>query len=313
MFSLVIPIYHNQETLGDLLDVLKRLQARLPEPLQVVFVVDGSPDESDVFLAQALPQCPFPSLLISHSRNFGSFNAIRTGLAAATGPLFATLSADLQEPPELVEAMCHSLLRGDDVVVAVRKSRSDGLLAGLFSALFWWIYRRGVQPEMPPGGVDMFACSLKVRDALLELKESQSTLVGLLLWLGFRRSTIPYTRLPRRKGQSAWSFFRRWKYMMDSLFAFSDVPIKLMILLGFAGLLIAGILGVIVLVAKCEGRIPVPGYAGTVLTLLFFGGLNSLGLGIVGSYVWRVFENTKGRPSACVREMRSFSGRPLFP
>lgn len=309
MFSLVIPVYRNRETLEDVLQVLKGFHARLPEPLEAVFVVDGSPDDSENFLAQSLPQCSFPSLLVSHSRNFGSFNAIRTGLAAGTGPYFATLSADLQEPSELVESMCQSLRNGDDVVIAVRQSRSDGALAGLFSALFWWIYRRGVQPEMPPGGVDMFACSLKVRDALLGLKESQSTLVGLLLWLGYRRSTISYARLPRRNGHSAWTFFRRWRYMTDSLFAFSDVPITLMILLGLGGLLMAGFLGTIVLVARWEGRIPVPGYAGTVLTLLFFGGLNSLGLGIVGSYVWRVFENTKGRPFACVSGTRSFSGR----
>lgn len=296
-----------------LLIALTGLQAHLSEPLQTVFVVDGSPDDSENFLAKALPLCSFPSLLISHSRNFGSFNAIRTGLAAGTGPFFATLSADLQEPSELVISMCQALQKGDDVVIGVRQRRSDGVLTGFFSSLFWWIYRRGVQPEMPPGGVDMFACSLKVRDALLSLKESQSTLVGLLLWLGYRRSTIPYTRLPRRMGQSAWTFFRRWRYMTDSLFAFSDVPITFMLFLGVAGLLIAGILGTVVLVARWEGRIPVPGYAGTVLTLLFFGGLNSLGLGIVGSYVWRVFENTKGRPAACVNETRSFGGRSPSP
>jgi len=175
------------------------------------------------------------------------------------------------------------------------------------ATLFWWLYRRFVQPEVPPGGIDVFACNRAFRDHLLEMRETNTSLVGQIVWLGFRRKLIPYRRLPRRHGTSAWSFSRKLKYLLDSLFAFSDFPIRALTWAGAAGLAISIVLALIVLVAKITGAIDVPGYAATVLTIIFFAALNSFGLGIIGSYTWRAYENTKGRPQAAVLRAKSYA------
>lgn len=307
MFSVVIPVYLNEQGIPALLEALTELNRGMKGELEAVLVVDGSPDRSFELLSDALPTAPFRSQLLLLSRNFGSFAAIRAGLAHARGELFAVLAADLQEPPELVSAFRERLLAGDcDIVVGTRAARHDGIGQRSFSAIFWGLYRGLVQAQMPRGGVDVFACNRDARDALLALRESNTTLVGLLVWMGFRRAEISYVRRRREHGRSAWSFSRRLRYFADSVFAFSDLPIRLLTIAGAAGIVLSVALGGVVLVAKLWGKIPVPGYTVTVLTVVFFGGLNSLGLGLVGEYVWRTFENSKERPTFLVARRRTF-------
>ena len=313
MFSAIIPVYKNERSLPELVAGLGDVGAEIArctgQPFEVVFVVDGSPDRSFQVLTELLALAPFRSQLLLHSRNFGSFSAIRTGLAAASGSTFGVIAADLQEPTELLLQFC-SALRGDtcDVVIGCREKRSDPFISRLASSVFWRLYKRFVIPDIPKGGVDVFGCNARFRDELLRLEESNTSLVGLIFWLGFRRREISYGRRERKHGKSAWSFSRKLNYLFDSVFSFTDLPIKLLLLFGFAGLIISTILGLMVVAAKAVGEIPVPGYAATALTVLFFGGLNALGLGIVGTYAWRGFENTKGRPLGIVRLHRTFGG-----
>lgn len=314
-FSIIIPVYGNAGTLPKLLDRLKGMaEALAPEQLEVVFTVDGSPDESWIILQQSLPNMPFATQLIAHSRNFGSFAAIRTGLAAATGRYFAVMAADLQEPPELVLTFFATLRReACDVVLGVRSARNDGLLSNLAARLFWGTYRRFVQPAMPAGGVDMFGCNEKVRSAILSLTEANSTLVGLLVWAGFRREIATYDRLPRPDGRSGWSFARKLRYMEDSFYAFSDLPMRLLIWGGGFGILMTAMLSAIIILARVFGEITVPGYAPTVLLIMFFGALNLFCLGLIGGYVWRAFENSKNRPHALVLMHERHSGTEIAP
>ena len=310
MLSLIVPVYRNEESISDLLVALEQLSSRLGGAFEVVFVVDGSPDRSLELLQKTLPGVGFRSQILSLSRNFGSFAAIRAGLAAGSGDLFAVMAADLQEPPDLVLSFQEALQSGRyDVAVGCRDSRSDPLRDRLFSTTFWGLYRTLVQREVPRGGVDVFGCTRRFRDEILRLKESNSTLVGLIFWLGFRRAEILYRRRPRQHGRSAWSFRRKFRYLLDSSFAFSDLPIRLLSLVGLMGILLSLAFSAVVLVGRVTGRIEVPGYAATVLTVMFFGGLNSLGIGILGEYLWRTFENTKGRPDYVVFAHAEFSGR----
>jgi hypothetical protein len=211
------------------------------------------------------------------------------------------MAADLQEPPSLVVEMFSCLVKKDhDVVIGTRAGRSDPLFSRIFSYLFWGAYRRLIQPEMPVGGVDIFACNAQFRDQLVALSESNSSLVGLVFWIGFRRAHVPYIRARRAKGRSAWTFAKKVRYLTNSVFAFSDLPIQALLTLGIVGLAVAGLLMLVVLMARTTGVISVPGYSATVLLILFFAALNSFGLGVIGSYVWRAFENTKMRPSSIV-------------
>jgi glycosyltransferase involved in cell wall biosynthesis len=306
MYSIVIPVYKNEASVPDLLLTLDGISKRLNSALEVVFVVDGSPDESFQRLAAQLPNVPFKSKLIALSRNFGSFSAIRVGLQKATGPYFAVMAADLQEPADLIVAFFDELAKDEaDVVVGTRVSRDDPFLSRLGSQLFWFFYRRFVQPELPRGGIDIFGCNAAFQRELLKLEESHSSLVGLVVWLGFRRKAIPYKRRRREHGRSAWTLTKRMRYLADSSFSFSDLPIKVLLWLGSAGLLISVVFSMILLWSRLTGRIQVPGYSPIVLTIIFFGSINLVCLGIVGAYVWRVYENTKKRPGAVVlREMQ---------
>ncbi len=312
MYSLVIPVYRNEESLPELVSQLSVLNHALDRRLETVFVVDGSPDNSYGYLREALPRTDLRAKLILLSRNYGSFAAIRAGLTEASGPYFAVLAADLQEPPELAREFFAALENDEaDVVIGTRIGREDPALARWAAALFWGVYRRLIQREVPPGGVDLFGCNQTFRDQLIRLEELNTSLVGLLFWLGFRRKSIPYIRRARPYGRSAWTLRRKLRYLSDSVFAFSDLPIRLLSLSGAAGLLVSLLLGIVVLTARLTGAIQLPGYTPTVLMILFFGALNTLGLGIIGAYTWRAFENTKRRPGYVVlRSETIVSGKP---
>lgn len=305
--SLIIPVYRNAENISALMDRCADLHQIVPGGIEVICVVDGSPDHSHSLLAGTLSKQIFSSKLLLLSRNFGSFAAIRAGLAAAQGKFFAVMAADLQEPAELVESF-FSCLRNEpfDLAVGTRQSRLDGLGERVSASVFWWVYRRFVQPGLPKGGIDVFACNEIFRDHLLCLTEANSSLVGQLIWLGFRCKQIPYHRKARTNGKSAWTFRNKLGYLMDSVFSFSDLPIRVFIGIGLAGLVAAVLLGLLVIVAKLEGGIVVPGYTATLLTILFFSSLNMFGLGVIGSYMWRAYENTKARPLAVVMRTEEF-------
>lgn len=299
--SVVIPVYKNEESIPRLLAALAGMNDSLQGRLEVVFVVDGSPDQSYKLLRDALPTLGYQAQLLAHSRNFGSFQAIRTGLAAARGEYYGVMAADLQEPPELLLAFFASLSADEcDVAIGTRNRRADPLASRMASRIFWGIFRRLVVPDMPEGGVDVFGCNRAFRDQLLKLEESRSSLIVLIFWLGFRRKLQGYDRQVRQEGKSAWTLSKKIDYMMDSVFSFTDLPIRLLIRAGLAGSLLSVAMGTMVLVARLTGNIDVPGYATTVTSVLLLGGLNLLGLGLVGTYAWRGYENSKGRPLAVV-------------
>ena len=311
--SLVIPVYRNEENLPDLLRELEGIAASLDEGLEVVFVVDGSPDASYErlragFSAQAPP---YDVVLVRHARNFGSFAAIRRGMSAASGERIAVMAADCQEPPSLVVEFFQTLANEPiDVVLGARASRDDPFFSRLASRLYWGIYCRLIQAEMPRGGVDVFACRQEVSRVLVELSEANSSLVGQLCWVGYRRKLVTYSRRARQQGTSAWTLARKLRYMLDSAFGFSDLPINLLLVAGSLGLL--GSLGIslLVFVSWLFELIEVKGYVPLMLTVSASTSLNVLSLGILGSYLWRTFENTKHRPLSLELSRESFAAAP---
>lgn len=296
-YSLIIPVYKNEETLVALLVAIEKIAASLTEPFEAIFVVDGSPDRSLTILQEQLTQQRFRSQLIALSRNFGSFSAIRVGLSAARGKYMAFMAADLQEPPELIKEMFSALSTEPiDLVFGQRVARDDPSQDQAMSTLFWWFYRRLVQKDVPPGGLDIFGCNSNVRDALLRMNEANTSLVGQLLWVGFRRKFIPYERMKRLAGKSAWSFRRKFRYMLDSIFAFTDLPLSLMLGLGIFGVFASVVVAMIVFIGWAVGAITVTGYTPIMLFMAFSNSLTLLGIGILGAYLWRTYENTKQRP-----------------
>jgi len=309
-FSLVIPLYRSEPNLPRLFEELRRLTTRVHMDFEVVFVIDGSPDRCAAILAEAVPNLPFDSQVVDLSRNFGAFAAISAGLRHAQGDYLAVLAADLQEPPELALRFLEILSSGKaDVVFGTRAARADPVLSSLAASLFWSIYRRFVNPEIPRGGVDVFGCTRKVRDQLCQMREVETNLIALLFWVGFRRSFVSYHRLPRSEGISAWTFAKKLRYSMNSIFGFTDLPIRLLLAVGAVGAISALVLTLIVLIAWLMGTIKVLGYTPLMLSIVFFGGLTTLGLGIVGQYLWLCLQNARGRPAFIVNSIQSFRTR----
>lgn len=302
--SVVIPIYGNRETIEPLIEAVERIGEHAEGGLEAIFVVDGSPDDSRDLLVRALRSRDLQARVVEHSRNFGSFAAIRTGMSLAHGDFIAVMAADLQEPPELVVEFLDSLHGGGvDVVAGKRASRDDR--GDAFSRLYWALYRRFVMDEIPAGGADVFACTADVRDVICSLEHVHTSLIGQLFWVGFRRRLVPYHRR-KSMGGSGWTVGRKLRYLSDSVFAFTDLPVRMMWLVGLLGMAVGLALAVAVLVARATGSVSVPGYTATILVIVFFGSFNMVGLGIIGSYVWRAYDTVKGRPGAIVRDVLEF-------
>jgi glycosyltransferase involved in cell wall biosynthesis len=307
MLSLVIPVYKNEDNLPRLFQELEAFAARLGSDLEFVFVVDGSPDACGRILGERLRAWPIRAQLVELSRNFGSFAAITAGLQQARGEYLAVISADLQEPLELVLDFHRLLSSGEtDITLGYRTSRADPWGSHLFSDGFWSLYRRFVVRDMPKGGVDVFGCTREVRDRLLDMKEVQTNLIALLFWLGFRRTFVPYERRARLEGRSAWTFGRKLRYALDSVFAFTDLPIRALLVLGAGGTTFAVLAGVTVFAAWALGHVPVLGYTPLMLVITFFGGLTALGLGIIGQYLWLTLQNARGRPGFVITSVVRF-------
>lgn len=306
-FAVIVPIYNNAGSIEELVTTIAGFSEDRGEPVAGIFVVDGSPDNSLSLLTKHLSTSMFPYVIVEHARNFGSFAAIRSGFAEANAEYLAVMAADLQEPPELVSKMFDALETGTaDVVVGRREDRSDPYFTRLMATLFWGLYRRLVQRQLPKGGVDIFGCTAQVAQQLLVLGESNSSLVGQLYWVGFKRAEIAYRRLPRSGGgKSGWTFKKKLRYMSNSIFAFTDLPIRLLLGIGTIGTIGTTAVGMMLIVMRVAGVIDLAGYTPIMLAVLFTGALNLLGLGIVGSYVWRGYENTKGRPLAVVRSVKT--------
>jgi glycosyltransferase involved in cell wall biosynthesis len=307
MLSLVIPVYMNEASIPALLSAVEGIAAAVEDGLEATFVVDGSPDGSYTALRDSLPSRAYRSRLVRLSRNFGAFAAIRAGLEVGRGDRYAVMAADLQEPPELVLRM-DEVLRGGgaDVVLGRREGREDPIGTRIPATTFWAFYRRLVLRDVPAGGVDIFACTREFRNHLLDLREHRSSLIAQVFWLGYRREYVGYTRAPRREGSSAWSVRRRLGYLSDNVFAFTDLPIRLLTWVGGLTLLVASVYGLLVALMRLFGSIEVPGFTVIVLAIVFFGSLNTFALGIVGSYAWRAYENSKARPLHVVQEIEDF-------
>ena len=309
LYSVVVPVYRNEDSLERVITVLSELASTFDDRLEAVFVVDGSPDGSIDVLRKTLPTSTLSAQVISLTRNFGSFSAIRVGLAHAKGEYLAVMAADLQEPTSLIKEFLDRLAdESCDVVIGRRSGRSDPIFVSILSRGYWSLYRRFVNRGIPPGGVDVFGCSKTVARSICAFDETNTSLVGLLYWVGFRRLEVEYVRAPRQSGRSGWTFRRRARYLSDSVYAFTDLPIISLQIIGTAGVLASLAIGLTVFIAWLAGSINDAGYTPIMLVIVGSNSAVLLGLGVVGSYVWRGYENSKKRPLAIVMDREDFNG-----
>lgn len=294
--SVVIPVYQNAGSLRPTSDALRALAARNAGAwrLEVIFVDDGSTDGSGRELAELAAERE-EVRVVSLSRNFGQVPALVAGLERASGNATVVLSADMQEPVALVERMVEEWSQGSEIVVCYRVARSDSLVATGGSRLFYSLIALS-HPQMPRGGFDFFLLGERARTAFLSLPERNRFLQGDILWLGFSVKMLPYERQPRPVGRSQWTFGKKTKYFVDGLLKTAYWPIRAMSLVGLTVALGGFLWAAIIVVRKLLGGIPAVGWAPIMIAILVVGGVIMTMLGVIGEYVWRIFDEVRGRP-----------------
>jgi len=302
--SVVVPVYFNAGSLAAFFEQLASVEAALHArgvDVELLFVDDGSQDESLCELLAIKRRRP-GTTIIELTRNFGAVPAIRTGLRYVTGDCFAFLAADLQDPPTLLIDMVDRWLAGSKFVICERISRGDPLVSRWTSKLYYVLLRKLVVPGYPAGGFDV---ALMDRSMLAPLRDSaKSAFLPLLaFWLGYEPSIVRYERRPRLHGRSRWTFRKKFHTFLDVMLGFSVTPIRAISAIGAVVSLFSFGYGALVTIAALIGNVPVPGFATVVALITFLLGLIILMLGVIAEYLWRVFDETNGRPESVINEI----------
>ena len=294
--SIVAPAFNEATNLVAFLEAMTPVLDGLGEPWEIVFVDDGSRDDTLGILLAARAADPRLKI-VGLARNFGKDVALSAGLAYARGRAVIPIDCDLQHPPALIPALVAKWRAGADMVVAVRTRRTEESLLRRTSARAYYSAMRWMtNVEIPPNAGDFRLLDRKVVDVINQMPERCRFMKGIFAWPGFKIETVAFQAQVRAGGRSNWSLWKLWRFALDGLFSFSTVPLKLWTYLG--GLSAAGafIYLMITLIQKLWFGISAPGYASLLIVVLFFNGLLLLSNGIQGEYIARIFEEVKGRP-----------------
>ena len=304
--SVIVPVYFNEGSLETLFEELLKVEAQLQEracALELIFVDDGSGDDSlNVLLG--LRERRAGTKIIKLARNFGAVHASKAGLRFVSGDCFAWLAADLQDPPHLIPSMVDHWLDGAKYVIAARSARHDPPLTKFYARLYYTLVRLFVIRDYPRGGFDLL---LVDKSLLPYLRDSSKNINTELLsyWLGIPPVVITYERRARQHGKSRWTFAKKLTYFIDSILGFSVVPIRLISLIGILVSLLSVAYGGVMLITALFGNHNVPALPTAVALITFLLGLIIVMLGIIGEYIWRIFDEVTRRPEVVIDEVYS--------
>lgn len=296
--SIVIPCYFNEKNINPTLSRLLANESSFPAAtiFEYIFVDDGSKDNTLKELLIQKNKYPEKIKVVKLAGNVGSYNAIVAGLEIGTGNCFSVISADLQDPPELITKMFTHWQNGIKFVVANRNNRDESFLKKRISNLFHSLIKKFALENIPEGGFDFVLFDEQLRDELLKIKEKNTNSLYLLAWMNYEMVSIPYNRQKREIGESKWTLKKKIKLFIDSFISFSYVPIRIITFLGISLGLISLTYALYVLYNKLSGNIDVSGYTSIMLVALFIGSFQMIALGILGEYLWRVLDASRNRP-----------------
>ena len=310
LISVIIPCYNESEVLPEthrrLAEVADRLQSQ--GEFEFVFVDDGSRDETPRMLHE-LAQVDRRVRGIRLSRNFGQQIATTAGLENSSGDAVVVMDADLQDPPELIEAMLARWREGYHVAYAQRTERTGETAFKLWSArLFYRLVQRISRVSIPSDTGDFRLMDRKIVDAFLRMPERDRFLRGMVSWVGYRQIAVPYKRAPRFAGRTNYPLLKMVRFATDAVVSFSFAPLRLAVWTGFfvIGLALLGIVYAIILRFFADPSQWVRGWASTFVAILFMGGVQLISLGIIGEYVGRIYGEVKQRPLYIVWERFGF-------
>jgi polyisoprenyl-phosphate glycosyltransferase len=309
MISVVVPVFNEEGNVEELARRVVRIMRELDgQPaFELIFVNDGS---SDGTLA-ALRRCAREIreiVIVNLSRNFGHQLAATAGLDTARGEAVILMDGDLQDPPELIGSFIAKWREGYDVVYAVRRSRrGESFFKRATAGLFYRLVRRMTKVDIPLDTGDFRLMSRRVVEALRRSPERHRFLRGLVSWLGFNQIGIEYDRDPRFTGTTKYPLSKMLRFAIDGVTAFSDVPLRLASLLGFVTSIAAFVVGIYEILLRTFTGYNLPGYTSTIFAILFLGGIQLIGIGLLGEYVGRIYDEIKGRPLYLIAEVERAS------
>jgi glycosyltransferase involved in cell wall biosynthesis len=314
-YSFVVPIYNDGYLVRPFCEALEkemRLLLRVDDvapAVEVIFVNDGSRDDSQALLREAVRGFPFVKV-IELSRNFGQHVAVSCGYRFAKGDYVAMMNADMQDPPDQIGLLAAKLREGDcDIVVGLREGRQDSWLDDLTSRAFNLLLNSLTGAKTPANSSSLRMMTRTFVNAYNLLSEKTPFIPGLENWLGFRHSYVPVRHQRRQAGKSSYTFRKRWRMAIESIIGFSDLPLRLAAGLGCAVTLVGVLLVAGLAVQRLFFTEMLPGYTSTLSVIVLLGGANIMFLGLVGLYVGRILREVQDRPRYVIKSFENLSGQ----
>ena len=309
MISLLCPCYNEEAVLPLFFERITSVMEGIGQDFEIVCVNDGSHDGT-LDLLRERAEADERVKVVDLSRNFGKEAALTAALDHSTGDAVVPIDADLQDPPELIGVMLEKWREGYEVVLAHRSNRSsDSWLKRVTARMFYKVHNRISRPELPENVGDFRLMDRRVVDALGGLRETHRFMKGLFAWVGFKTCIVDYVREPRVAGETKFNGWRLWKLAVEGITSFSTFPLTVWFYLGSLTAFGAFAYGLYIVLRTLIWGIEVPGYASLLCLILFFGGLQLLGIGILGEYLGRTYMESKKRPVYVVREVYCRKGR----
>ena len=295
--SIIAPCYNEEETIEPFLRRIEEILAQINEPYEIVFINDGSKDNTLNVLLNAKQN--FKNIrIINFSRNFGKEAALTAGLDKARGEAAIPIDVDLQDPPELIKELVAKWREGYDVVLAKRADRTSDSFAKRVSAdLFYKLNGKISNVDIPNNVGDFRLMSKRVVEALKQLPENQRFMKGLFAWVGFKTIAIEYVREKREAGQSSFNGWKLWNFALDGITSFSTLPLRIWLYIGALVSFLSFLYGSFIILKTLIFGVDLPGYASLAVIMLFLGGIQLIGIGILGEYIGRIYSESKRRPS----------------
>ena len=306
--SMIVPCYNEAENVQAFQEAVIEAFRNCGYDYELIFVNDGSRDATmhnlrKMFFAQ---KCPMK--VVSFSRNFGKEAGLYAGLKHTSGDYIALIDADLQQRPEIVRQMVEILdaEQDTDVVAAYQDRRGEGKALSFFKKSFYAIINKLSNVTLQPDASDFRTFRRSVRDSILELAEYHRFSKGIFAWVGYNTKFIPYTACERHAGTSKWNFWKLLNYAVEGIIGYSTAPLRFSIYIGAFTAVAAALYLISVICEKLFWGIDIPGYATTIVLILFLGSIQLFCIGIIGEYVGRTFEQSKNRPIYIAKEYLTY-------
>ncbi len=300
--SLVIPVFNEEEAIPFFYNAIRSDNFLSKHEVELIFINDGSKDKTSSIIENLLNK-DYLVKLIDFSRNFGKESAMFCGLEYSTGDIVIPIDVDLQDPINVIPKMIEKYKSGVDIVLAKRIDRSSDSFFKRFSANFFYkIHNKISNPKIEENVGDFRLISRQAVEEIIKLPERQLFMKGILSWVGFKTEIVEYKREERIAGKTKFNGWKLWNFALEGFTSFSTLPLRIWTYIGFLVSVIAFIFSIIIIFKKIFWGDPVSGYASTMVAILFIGGIQLVGIGVLGEYIGRIYMETKQRPKYIIKK-----------